>query len=659
MNKSKITDLLIFLILILAGASQAQSGIPSAVDLVSFEQASAPVISANGKLTAFVIRKPGPDFLAWEQSLYLLDNASGIYTRFTAPGSNNHSPVFSPDGAFLYFLSNRSYRDSGGKNISGKTALWRASLNGGEPTLLTELPRDAEEYAVSKNGTTVAILCSGDEEDKPFSSGGKSIKSDEMVFPLKNPAKWLYFINVSDLKVSDGIKLDAGAERINISPDGKTVVYQSSKTGEYNDEDKIDLYSVDKSGKITPLVTTAGPETSAQFSPDGKSIAFLSRTVPDIEFAEIDLNIIDASGKERKLLTGTFNLSVSSFAWKDNNEIIFTAVEKTTVPAYLLEIKNNKISKISEPGHSISDISVSDNGQVLWRAESATTLQEIYRDGKRLTHFSTQTDSFKTGTQEEVVYKSKDGKFELNGVVFKPADFNPAKQYPLILTIHGGPYGYFRNSYNQIYPVKMFTAMGYVVFAPNPRGSLGGSDEFGQANRYDLGGGDYTDIIDGVDMLIKKGYIDENRMGVMGGSYGGYLTNWTISQTNRIKAAVSLYGIFSFLTDWSNSWQPAFEKMYFGYYYWEKPIDMNNLYINRSPAFHVTKIKTPTLILQGEKDKYTDVANSREMYQALNTIGIPVEFVLYPGEGHGIRNKPYHYINVLERTVGWFEKYLK
>lgn len=160
-------------------------------------------------------------------------------------------------------------------------------------------------------------------------------------------------------------------------------------------------------------------------------------------------------------------------------------------------------------------------------------------------------------------------------------------------------------------------------------------------------------------MLIKKGYIDENRIGVMGGSYGGYLTNWTISQTNRFKAAVSLYGIFSFLTDWSNSWQPAFEKMYFGYYYWEKPIDMNNLYINRSPAFHVTNIKTPTLILQGEKDKYTDVANSREMYQALSTIGIPVEFVLYPGEGHGIRNKPYHYINVLERTVGWFEKYLK
>ncbi len=198
-----------------------------------------------------------------------------------------------------------------------------------------------------------------------------------------------------------------------------------------------------------------------------------------------------------------------------------------------------------------------------------------------------------------------------------------------------------------------------MVFAPNPRGSSGYTDVFSQANRYDLGGGDYQDIMAGVDVLIKQGLADSTRMAVMGGSYGGYLTNWVISQNNRFKAAVSLYGIYSFLTDWSNSWQPAFEKMYFGYYYWEKPLDMTNLYISRSPAAYTKNIKTPTLILQGEKDVYTDISNSREMYQALRAAGTPVEFVVYPREGHGIRNEPNHYLDVLERTVSWVKKYTK
>lgn len=660
MNISKVTSVILLLVIFpWINTSLAQESKLSVLDLVSFEQPSSPTLSPDGKLSAFVIRKPGPDFLAWESSIHLLNTATKEVHQFTAMGKNCSSPAFSQDGKTLYFLTSRDYRNTAGKSVSGRTQIWVAPLTGGEAFPLTEIPYDVEEFFENQNGGTLAVLCSGEESEKPFMVAGKDIKSDEEIFPKIKPKKRLLVYALNPLQQSLSVELDAGAEKICISPDGSTVIYQSSVSGEYDDEDKIDLYSVNAQGKVTPFVNSYGPETSPMFSPDGKSVAFLSRTVPDIEFAEIDLNIIDVSGKERKILTDKFNFSVTSYVWKNSREIVFTAAEKTSVIAYLLNLQNSSINKISENGTCITNIAISKNEKILWRSETGTTLPELYYDGKRLTDYSKQITMFSTGSQEQIIYNSSDGKFELNGLLFTPSGFDKNKKYPLVVTIHGGPYGSFRNTFAQIYPIKILTSLGYVVFAPNPRGSLGGSDEFGQANRYDLGGGDYKDIIDGLDYLIGKGFIDEQKMGVMGGSYGGYLTNWAISQTTRFKAAVSMYGIFSFLTDWSNSWQPSFEKMYFGYYYWEKPIDMNNLYISRSPAFYAPKIKTPTLILQGEKDVYTDVANSREMYQALKTLGVPVEFVLYPGEGHGIRNKPYHFINVLNRTVTWFEKYLK
>ncbi|NOY77168.1 MAG: S9 family peptidase [Calditrichaeota bacterium] len=191
--------------------------------------------------------------------------------------------------------------------------------------------------------------------------------------------------------------------------------------------------------------------------------------------------------------------------------------------------------------------------------------------------------------------------------------------------------------------------------APNPRGSEGYGDKFGQANRYDLGGGDYRDIMRGVDHVIQMGVADSTRMGVIGGSYGGYMTNWIISQTRRFKAAVSMFGIFSLLTDWSNSIQPSWEKMYFGAYYWE---DLQP-YLKHSPAFYVTHIHTPVLILHGKKDQMTFISNSKEMYQALRILKRPVEFVVYPREGHGISREPNHRVDVYRRALKWFTHYLK
>ncbi|HKJ68746.1 MAG TPA: prolyl oligopeptidase family serine peptidase, partial [bacterium] len=300
----------------------------------------------------------------------------------------------------------------------------------------------------------------------------------------------------------------------------------------------------------------------------------------------------------------------------------------------------------------------------LW--EDAGHLPEIAvnREGRQtlLTNNSRQLEEYQTGSAQLYRWESVDGA-EIEGVLFLPPGFEESSKYPMILTVHGGPYGRFRREFLQYYFSQQYTADGYIVFAPNPRGSSGYTDAFGKAIWHEkgghMGGIDYQDIMAGVDALIRDGYVDSTRMGVTGGSYGGYLTNWIISRTDRFAAAVSMYGIFSLFTDWSNSWQPAWEKMYLGIYYWEQPINREHPYVQYSPAFYVENIRTPVLIMHGTDDKYTNLSNSQEMHQALKTLGREVKFVVYPREGHGLSDEPNHRRDVLLRAKRWFDQYLQ
>jgi len=621
---------------------------------------SNPVISPNGDKVLFTIRKADLLKSKWVTQIYLLDVATKNYYQFTKDGESSNNPKFSPDGKWVTFLSGREYLNSD-KNAmeSAATQLWAAPLSGGEAHNWTALPGGVDEYCWSHDTKKIAFL--SDEYNKQKEkekTANEKIKRDDYIYNEPNSIKILNLLDVQTGKITSSLNLDPGAENISFSSDDQKIVYQTDYTGEYNDEQKYDIYSIDFTGNKVQLTNEAGPETSPRYSKDGKLIAYITQTVPDIEFAQTDLNIMNPDGTGKKNLTKDFNLAVNSFSWKDNNTILFTVDEGTNEQLYKITLSNGKIEKLTAGNMVISDISLSTKGDLCYDSENAITLNEIFVNNKKLTNFSQQLAQYNPGTQEVVSYKSDDGKFNIEGILFKPAHFDNAKKYPLILTVHGGPYGSFKNTFSQIYGTKIWTDKGYLVFAPNPRGSSGYTDEFAQANRYDLGGGDYSDIMAGVDYIISQGSVDTTRMGVTGGSYGGYLTNWIISQNNRFEAAVSMYGLFSLFTDWSNSVQPAWEKMYLGYYYWEKQINMENQYVSRSPAFYVQNIKTPTLIMHGDKDIYTNISNSREMHQALHTRGIPVQFVVFPRAGHGLRNEPNQYIDVVKRATNWFEKYI-
>ncbi|MHB1688452.1 MAG: S9 family peptidase [Ignavibacteriaceae bacterium] len=660
--KTKITSrYLIVISLFLLSAVYAQNKKPLTMeDQLKFDIPSLPLISPNEDKIIFTERKADLNSSKWITQIYLFNVKSKSYHQFSENGESSTAPQFSPDEKWITFISKRPYLNKEtGKMENEAAQLWAAPLSGGEALNWTSLPESVDEYAWSNDSKKIALL--SDEFDAKADSLKEALakkKIDGEVFPHKNPSKVLSILNVEIGKIESSFILDPGVSNISFNSAGDRIVYQTNYTGDYDDAQKYDIYSIDLSGKKTQLTSEAGPETSPAFSDDGKKIAYITQTVPDVEFAETDLNIMNADGSSKENLTANFNYSVDNFVWKDNSTILFTVKERTNTQLYQINLQTKEIKPLTSGNTVISNLSVSKGGNnYCYLFQNAESLPEIYFDGKKLTDFSHQLENFDYGTQEVVTYKSRDGKFDIDGIIFKPKNFDPNKKYPLILTVHGGPYGRFTNTFDQIYGIRDFNSNGYLVFAPNPRGSSGYSDEFGESARYDLGGGDYRDVMDGVNYIISKGFIDTTRMGVTGGSYGGYLTNWIISQTNRFKAAVSMYGLYSLITDFSNSWQPSFEKMWLGYYYWEKPIDMNNLYISRSPAFYSQNIETPTLILHGAIDVYTDVSNSREMYQALHTRGVPVKFVIYPREGHGLRNEPNHYLDVIHRSVGWFNQY--
>jgi len=623
---------------------------------------SNPVISPEGDKVLFTIRKADTVTSRWITQVYMLDVKSGKYYQFTEGDKSCTNPKFSPDEKWVTFISSREYLDKKTNSFESKASqLWAAPLSGGEAANLTYLPKGVEEYAWSSDSKKIAILSSYyDEKEAKEKETLKKKKLEVDIFPHKNPDKVLYIFDMEKRDISSPITLDPGAERISFSHTGNEIVYQTNYTGTVNDAQKFDIFKFSIDGKKTQLTSAPGPESDPSFSPDDKHIAFINQTFPDEENAQNDLNIMAPGGSLQINLTRKFDLGVESYVWKDNQTLLFTAADRTISQLFQVNIISDKIEQLSNGGISISSPSLSSNtGALCFELQDSISLPEFFIQNRKVTSFSDQLNEYSFGSQQVLTYKSFDGKFNVDGILFTPKGFNPKKKYPLILALHGGPYGRFRNVFLQYYGIRDFTDNGYIVFAPNPRGSSGYSDAFSQAAIHDLGGGDYKDIMTGLDYVISKGFVDTSRIGVTGGSYGGYLTNWVISHSHRFKAAVSMYGLFSLFTDWSNSNQPAFEKMWLGYNYWVKPINMDNLFVSRSPAFYVQNIETPTLILHGANDQSTGLANSREMYQALHARSIPVKLVVYPRAGHGLGNEPNQYLDTIRRSVSWFNKYLK
>ncbi len=658
--KKKVAMFLLILFIFSGLFAQSQKRKFTIKDMLSISVPSQIDISPDGKFVVFVLSKADFEESKYTSDLYIVSTETGEVKQLTFSKENERMPKFSPDGKLIAFLSDRK---TAADEKETKTQIWLLPVDGGEAYKLTNAPEGVISFSWMPDGKNIIYLTQETlpKPEKEKKERDKKLKFDPTVVDKEKYRKEFYLVDVKTKKERKIFTGDYGVEQFDVSPDGKFVVYNTNYTGDIDDGKKFDLWIFEvETGKARQLTRRPGGERQPKWSPDGKFIACIADLDPKFTYSQEELFVVNPQTGEMKNLTEKFDVGIVGYEFSKSQpgKIYARTASGVYTHVYSISAEDGTIKEFIGGEKVYDDIAVSnDDGVIALLSEDKTTAPDIFvfKGGelKKLTNLNPQLENFTFGEQTVIKWKSFDG-WIIEGILVKPVNFEPGKKYPMLVAVHGGPYGRIQNILRQYYNLQVWANEGYVVFAPNFRGSSGYSNKFGISNFKDLGGGDFKDIMAGIDYIVKElKIVDENKIGIFGGSYGGYMTNWAITQTDRFKAAVSMFGIFNLITDYSNSYLPSWEPDYLGDYYW------NNLkiYLERSPFYYVKNIKTPVLIMHGDEDPNTFISNSKEMYQALKHLGKTVEFVRYPREGHGFR-EPNHRIDEFYRCLDWFNKYL-
>jgi dipeptidyl aminopeptidase/acylaminoacyl peptidase len=624
--------------------------------------------------------------------------------RFTA-GPNDTAPRWSPDGSRLAFLSRR-----GGNGA--KAQVWIIGAAGGEAWPLTDLEAGVSGPEWSPDGTRIVCVSqvrAADDRDRevpPPPAAPHGRPSDVKVIDrLKNRMdgegfyddrrRHLFVVPVRGQERGAARQVTFGETNEGApawSPDGRTLAFVSARHADRDFDNKSDIWTIavsDDEAVAEPwrVTRTTGPCTGPVFSPDGRQIAYTGHdNVPDSGPSTITgLWVVPADGSaEPRNLTAALDRPVGSGIgtdarygtpaerplWTPDGRAILCLISDCgDGPLVRIDATSGEVTRVLDGRRQITNVSASADGRTLALAISTATIPAdlwacdldesgTARDERRLTESNaTLFAEVAIGEHRKFGYAAADGQ-ALDAWILTPPDFDPEKKYPLILQIHGGPQALYGESFYLEF--QILAARGYVVLYTNPRGSDGYGQAFVNALRHDWGGVDYRDVIAGVDWLLADGpvTIDEGRMGVTGGSYGGYLTNWIIGQTDRFKAAVSgrstanrysHYG-YSDVGSFTGDWQ-------FGGPPWENAAH----YLDRSPITYAARVTTPLLLESQEQDLRCPIPQAEEFYTALKKLRrADVQLIRFPGESHGMARggKPAHRVERLTRIADWFDKYL-
>ena len=678
-------------------------------DILKFVWIAEGQISPDGKQVAFtrVVINEGKD--DYETSLWLVPADGSAAPRVLTSGTRDSSPRWSPDGKAIAFV--RSPEKDGKPQPPQVFVL---ALDGGEARAVTDLARGAGAPAWSPDGRRIAFSSTMRPDDTatpdPTNSGVRVITS--AVYrangggwndPDRRSHIWVTEVR-SGSEIAKATQLTSGkyAEGGHAwSPDGSKIYFTSARVDEpYYFQSDSDLYSVSAGGgDISTVASINGTIGGPRPSPDGKWIAFNGTLygAPERSYDQSDLFVApaDGSGSPRNL-TATYDFDIGGgiggdqraprgggaggALWSaDGKSIITVAGEQGSANLIRVDVATATVAPVYHGAHTVQAYAATPDARTIAAVTStATNINDLFvldttsaSSVKQITRVNDALfKTVKLSEPEEVWWTSFDGR-KIQGWVLHPPDFDPSaysassraqsrddksKQYPFILEIHGGPHAAYGNVFTHEF--HWMAAKGYVVLFPNPRGSSNYGQEFGNVIQYRYPGDDYRDLMAGVDMMVKRGYIDQKRIGVTGGSGGGLLTNWAITQTNRFAAAVSMRSI----ADWSGFWYTAdftlFTPSWFRKAPWEDPAD----YVARSPITHVANVKTPTMFIDGDDDLRTPPSDGGEMmFRALKYMKIPTVMVRFPGETHELSRsgKPKHRVERLQHILGWFDKYLQ
>ena len=575
---------------------------------------------------------------------------------FTTGLTGESQPRFSPDGTRLAFIAAKG---------DERPQIYVARATGGEATRVTTLDSGVASFVWSPDNRRFAVVSriSRKEDPKDPLSGITVVRNLHYAQDgrglLKGQRSHIFTIDLSTgaaKQITDG---DFDNSDPAWSPDSKSIAYVSDRTGKADDGSRnTDVYIVSADGGAARKVSTqAEANGSPAFSPDGKSIAFTGALT---EGGQSDIYVMPVDGGTSVNLTESFDERIQRFIWTASG-IYFTTNMRGEVPLFKLDPAARKTEKIAaQQGTQVTSFSFASDGSLAVSRSGFRHPADVFvgapnaAPNRHVTDVNRQLLSERAMAQaDELKYKAADG-MDLQGWLVKPLQFDPAKKYPLVLRIHGGPAGMFGMNFD--HEVHTLSARGYAVLFVNPRGSTGYGQTFVRANNKDWAGKDYSDIMKGVDTAIaQNSWIDPQRLAVYGCSYGGYMTNWIITQTTRFSAAAPECAMSDMVTLWGTTDGAMSPEEAFGGSPWET----FDLWWGRSPLKFAQNVKTPTLFIHGENDDRVPIAQAEQMFRAVKRHGVDTEFVRYPGESHGefANGKPAHYVDRIERVLAWFDKY--
>jgi dipeptidyl aminopeptidase/acylaminoacyl peptidase len=609
-----------------------------------------------------------------EKSEYLthiyMANADGSDAfQFTYGDKSGNSPKWSPDGRWIAFTSSRSSKDKDKE----KENIWLIRADGGEAQQLTDGKSNVTGFEWSPDGKTIAFTMPDpptDAEEKAEKGKNDARVVDEnlkmnrlWVIPAQKDAtgkREARLLTTGEFNV-----VGSGEGGFDWSPDGQTIVFTHWPTPRVNDWPLADISTVDvASGEVKPLAHTTAAETSPLYSPDGRWIAYNASDNPPTWGTDVKVSIISASGGLPRELAETIDRQPDLIGWSaDGQQVYFTEARGTITRLSALPVNGGPPQDLDRGDGVMAGAHLNASRTMLgFTLQTATRPPEAYVSRLdriapvQVSRVNTDLPNDPLGRTEVVRWTASDG-LDIEGLLTYPVGYKPGTRYPLLLIIHGGPTGVFRQAFianYSLYPIAAFASQGYAVLRCNIRGSSGYGKKFRYADYKDWGGMDYQDLMAGVDHVIKMGVADGDRLGVMGWSYGGYMTSWIITQTKRFKAASVGAGVTNLMSFTGTADIPSFIPDYFGVEFW------NNLdpYRTHSAMFNIKGVSTPTLIQHGERDERVPISQGYELYNALKRQGNTVKMVVYPRTPHGPR-EPKLILDVMKRNVEWFGQYLR
>ena len=646
------------LALILYAFAQAQRkpGV-TAEDYLAFEFISDPQISPDGQWVAYTVSTIDQKANRRVSRIWIASiDGTHPSVPFTGENTSSTSPRWSPDGRFLAFLSARD---------GGRAQIWLLSRNGGEARRVSTLENGASNFEWSPDGTRFVCLT----RTGPPPSKSSDVRHYTHIYYKFNDTGYFdekrSHVAIVDVRTGAAKQITDGDNWNDLdprwSPDSTRIAFVSNRTGKEFDLDRnSDVWTISAAGgALTKISDHVGPDTSPRWSPDSTRIAFVGAEDED---APPMIYVAPATGGKSVAINNNFDQTASDLMWAEQGRALYlNSGVKGETHLYRMDAKSGAISAVTAGPRAVRSASVHEaSHKIAYLSNDFTHLDDLYvRDASGAEHALTHLNASlweqrSLASVERVNYTAADG-WPIDGFLVKPIGWEAGKKYPLIVSIHGGPAGQY--GVDWFHEFQVYAGRGWAVFFCNPRGSTGYGRKFQRGVVNEWGGKAYTDIMTGVEEAIKRNpWIDRDRLGVTGGSYGGYMTNWITTQTDIFRAAVTLRSISNFISDdGTRDGAYGHEKDFGG------DIFQNyDAYWKYSPLHYANKVKTPTLVLHSDNDYRVPIEQGEQWFRALQHFGVVSELVMFPRENHNLTRtgEPKHLVESINWQCYWFDRFL-